>query len=293
MGKVVQCTMNDVLLAICGGALRTYLARKNALPEQDLIAGCPVSLHKPGDTEIGTRVTMMGVELATSIADPLERLLMIRESARTAKEVTSDLAGAYEGNASIPGLPAFMRANAKMSETWSQFNRGPYNVVISNVPGPKKTLYSNGARMLTHYPVSIPAHGMGLNITVQSYVDTVYLGVTACGKSVPDLGVLRDDLMTAYEELRQRLLRRNVSDIRPATSPVLNITPKQEPATASATATMKTDTSDDTAGATGTVESAVRVMARQDTTAERPDNSPVQATELEKIVHDFGLEKVA
>ena len=217
MGKNISVTINEMVMAICAGALRSYLDRDGQLPEQSLIAGCPVSLRKPGDTTPGNQVTMMNVELATQIADPLERLAAIKASSETAKEMVADLSGLFEGNAALPGMPAIISANMNATESFglAQFVRGPINVVISNVPGPRNTLYSNGARMTTHYPVSIPAHGLGLNITVQSYVDQMYFGITACSKAVPDAGLLRDDLISAFRELKARLLPANVSELKP------------------------------------------------------------------------------
>jgi WS/DGAT/MGAT family acyltransferase len=217
MGKTVGATVNDIDMAICAGALRSYLERTGDLPAESLIAGCPVSLRKPGDTTPGNQVSMMNVELATHIADPLDRIAAIQASAATAKGLTADLAGVFEGNAAMPGMPALMSASIEAAESWglAQFFRGPVNVVISNVPGPRKALYSNGAQMQTHYPVSIPAHGLGLNITVQSYVDQMYIGITACGKAVPEAGLLRDDMLAAYAELKALLLPDNVSELKP------------------------------------------------------------------------------
>jgi hypothetical protein len=94
----------------------------------------------------------------------------------------------------------------------------PFNVLISNVPGPRETLYSNGAKMLSHYPVSIPAHGLGLNITVQSYCDGFFVGFTACKKAVPDIQALRDDLMAAFYELKALTIPANISEIGGSTS---------------------------------------------------------------------------
>ena len=222
VGKKLGATINDVVMAVCAEGLRTYLERTGNLPEDNLIAGCPVSLRKPGDTKPGTQVTMMNVDLNTSIADPIERLKAIHASAETAKEITADLASAFEGNASMPGLPAMMQAGISLAEDLglARYFRGPVNVVISNVPGPRTTLYSNGAKMISHYPISIPAHGIGLNITVQSYCDQLFLGITACGQAVPDADLLRDDLINAFRDLRAQLLPTNVSELNRSAAPV-------------------------------------------------------------------------
>lgn len=204
MGNTMGCKVNDVFMAICAGGLRKYLQRHHELPVRSLIAGCPVSLRKPGDTALNNQVTMMSVSLATDIADPRLRLLAIRDSADTAKEVTADLADGYNTNIAFPGMPLILTAATILADisNAADFIPMPINVVISNVPGPREMLYSNGARMLTHYPVSIPTQGIGLNITVQSYCGTLYFGLTACRKALPDAPLLRDDMMSAYRELK-------------------------------------------------------------------------------------------
>lgn len=215
MGKKVNATINDMVMAVCAGGLREYLKRHDALPEDALIAGCPVSLRKPGDTTPGNQVSMMNVDLGTDIANPLERITAIHESALTAKEIVSDMASAIDNNISIPGLPALMGAQINAAEAMGLANhmRSPVNVVISNVPGPRNTLYANGASMQTHYPVSINTHGLAVNITVQSYRDQLFMGITACAESVPDIGALRDDIIEAYRDLNRRLVS-NISELK-------------------------------------------------------------------------------
>jgi diacylglycerol O-acyltransferase / wax synthase len=230
IGKSLDCKVNDVFMAICSGGLRKYLQRTYELPNNPLISGCPVSLRKPGDTRMDNQVTMMSVSLATDIADPRLRLLTIRDSANTAKDVTADLASSLNNNFAAPGLPRVATATASLMESLgsADFISMPINVVISNVPGPRETLYSNGARMLTHYPVSIPAQGLGLNITVQSYGETLYFGLTACKKALPDAALLREDMISAYAELKSLLIDNKVTEIRgevlPA-SPILDDIP--------------------------------------------------------------------
>lgn len=221
MGKQLGCTVNDVFMAICSGGLRRYLTRHNELPDTGLIAGCPVSLRRAHDRDMGNQVSMMNVDLATHIDDPKLRLLAVHESARIAKEVLADISEGYDPDVSLPGLPAMLSMAAAAAERTQAANRMPMpvNLVISNVPGPREELFSNGARMLTHYPVSIPAHGVGLNITVQSYMTRLYFGVTACAKALPDADVMRDDLLAAFVELRQLLLPNNVSTFKAAAQP--------------------------------------------------------------------------
>ena len=202
-GKEHGAKLNDIFLAICGGALRRYFARRGELPARSLIAGCPVSLRRPGDASMNNQVTMMQVSLATDEADPRARVRTIVASSAVAKEVTAELAGAFESDPAAWGMPLAMQSAASVMEAAGAANLMPpaFNVVVSNVPGPREPLYSNGARMLTHYPVSIPAHGQGVNITVQSYLDKLYVGITACAKALPDVGAFRDDLVAEYEAL--------------------------------------------------------------------------------------------
>jgi len=227
IGKSTGCKVNDVFMAICSGGLRKYLQRTHELPVRSLISGCPVSLRKPGDTNMDNQVTMMSVSLATDIADPRLRLLKIRDSANTAKDVTADLASSINNNFAAPGLPlvATMTAGLMNSLSGADYISSPINLVISNVPGPRETLYSNGAKMLTHYPVSIPAQGLGLNITVQSYGDTLYFGITACKKALPDAAILRDDLLMAYTELKSLLIDSKVMAFRIEQTPAMNTVP--------------------------------------------------------------------
>jgi diacylglycerol O-acyltransferase len=214
MGKSLDAKVNDVFMTACSGGLRTYLERKGQLPTTTIIAGCPVSLRAPGAQDMGNAVTLMQVALATDIRDPRIRLLKIKSSANIAKEVTADLAAGYEPNVSLPGLPNVLSNLAKLTTSTNDFIPMPFNVVISNVPGPREVLYSNGAKMLSHYPVSIPTHGLGLNITVQSYCDSLYFSITACETAVPNAEELKQDILDAFIELKALLLPENVTAIR-------------------------------------------------------------------------------
>jgi diacylglycerol O-acyltransferase / wax synthase len=211
IGKATSTTINDVFLAVCSGALRRYLGRRGELPEKSLKAGCPVSLRQRGDDSANNQVTMMMVSFATDEADPVKRLLKIGRSSRQAKGFVAAIAGSYDADLALPGLPGLAGAGAGLMESAELADRPlsgvPCNVVVSNVPGPRQQLYSLGARVLTHYPVSIPAHGQAVNITVQSYMDQLFFGVTACAKALPDADALRDDMLAAYAELKERIIK--------------------------------------------------------------------------------------
>lgn len=206
IARFTHTTINDVFLAVAAGGLRRYFERTGELPSASLVAGCPVSLRQPGDTNPNNQVTMMMVSLATDESDPAQRLQTIAQSSRTAKGFTQDIAPSFDAEVSLPGLPGTLSAAARILEGTGAADfpglRPPCNVVISNVPGPRIPLYSCGAKVLTHYPVSIPAHTQGVNITVQSYAGSLYFALTACAKALPDPQALRDDMLAAFAELR-------------------------------------------------------------------------------------------
>lgn len=207
MAKHLKCTINDIFMAICGGALRTYLVRKHALPEQSLMAGCPVSMRQRGDRANNNQVSMLRVALGTHIPDPVERVSYVRHSANQAKRLLIEAKPLMQDNITMPALGLAVRSAQLASGLLHSADQlpPPINVLISNVPGPQKPLYSNGARMLSHYPVSIPSHGIGVNITVQSYVDTLYVGVTAAQRAAPDADLLRNDIDDTFVALYNAL----------------------------------------------------------------------------------------
>jgi WS/DGAT/MGAT family acyltransferase len=206
IAKLTHTKVNDVFLAACAGGLQRYLDRTGELPKTAMVAGCPVSMRRPGDTSPNNQVSMMLVSLATDESDPAERLQKIAQSSRTAKGLTQDVARSYDADVAMPGLPAAMTAGVSFADLTRMADRPSLtlasNVVVSNVPGPQQTLYSCGAKVLTHYPVSIPADTQAVNITVQSYAGTLYFALTACAKALPDADTLRDDIVAAYQEFK-------------------------------------------------------------------------------------------
>jgi len=210
IAKRCNASLNDVFLAACSGALRRYLDECGELPEDSLVAGCPVSLRQPGDNSTNNQVTMMLVSFATDEADPVRRLKLISRSARTAKGLTADVARGFDSNVALPGLPAVMQGAIRATEGLGIADmpglRPPMNVVVSNVPGPQCQLYSNGARVLAHYPVSLAAHTQGVNITVQSYNSMLFFAVTSCARTLSDADRLSAFMLDAFEELRAAVL---------------------------------------------------------------------------------------
>jgi len=200
IGKSAGATVNDVTLAVCSGALRRYLQANDALPDKPLIAMVPVSVRSAGE-EGGNRVTMLLANLATDVADPTERLRRIVESTTMAKERMSKMTRleqmAHAAAMGAPIGPSILTGHAR--------RRPIFNVVISNVPGPKKTLYMNGLRLDEAYPLSIPIDYLALNITISGYRDQLGFGYTACRRSVPALQRMLDHTDESLRELEAAL----------------------------------------------------------------------------------------
>ena len=163
------------------------------------MAAVPVALPVQRDTDGGNAVTMVLARLATDIDDPHERLRQIRASMLTAKEAMS---GRSALQISLLGLATGAGPTAaNLIPGFAGRVRPPYNLVISNVPGPRNPLYWNGARAVGWYPVSIPSEGQALNITVVSYAGNIEFGLIGCRRSVPHLQRLLDDLEYSLSEL--------------------------------------------------------------------------------------------
>ncbi len=196
-------TLNDVVMGICSGALRHYLADLNCRPEMPLLAGVPVSLREEGNTDMNTQASMMRISLASHIKDPLERLQAIRKASASAKATTASMKSVMPMDFPSLGAPWLLSGLASLLGRSRLANSMPpiANVAISNVPGPRQALYMAGAKMLTYYPVSIVAHSLGLNVTVQSYNGNLDFGLIACRKAMPDLPELAKYMMAAHAEL--------------------------------------------------------------------------------------------
>jgi diacylglycerol O-acyltransferase len=200
IGQAASATINDVTLAICAGALREYLLAQNKLPAKPLVAMVPVSLHGE-TTEGGNQVSLLLANLATHMADPRKRLQRIVQSTAQAKQRLMEMPRlqkmAYGMSSISPLGPAMITGTAK--------THPPFNLVISNVPGPKESLYLNGAHLDEVYPVSIPTHYLALNITISGYRDTLGFGYIACRRSVPALQRMLDYTDNAIRELESAL----------------------------------------------------------------------------------------
>jgi diacylglycerol O-acyltransferase len=196
VGQRADCTVNDVILAMCGSALREYLIGQNALPDQPLIAMVPVSLRQD-ESDDGNQVATILANLGTHIADPGKRLEVIRSSVREGKERYQQMNSEEILNYTALTLaPTALNLMTGMVPRWQAFN-----VVISNVPGPKEPLYWNGARLEGMYPVSIVLDRIALNITLTSYIDQIEFGLIACRRTLPSMQRLLDYLERSLFEL--------------------------------------------------------------------------------------------
>ncbi|MFD1544095.1 WS/DGAT/MGAT family O-acyltransferase [Nonomuraea guangzhouensis] len=198
--KAFGVTVNDVVMAVCAGALRRWLAAHGGIPRQPLVAGVPFSLREPG--EGGNQVTFMTAPLAVHLDDPVARLRQVRLAMQRIKDRFS-LAPARWLRELSESMPAALMGLASRSAFGLVGQTvPPINVAISNVPGPQFPLYVCGARLLTHYPVSVITDvSGGVNITAFSYDGSLDIGVITDREMVPDAWELADDLRAALDEL--------------------------------------------------------------------------------------------
>ena len=204
IGKATGTTINDVVLALCSGALRSYLDELNALPDSPLVAMVPVGLKakesQSASTDGGNAVGCVMVKLGTHLSDPCDRLQAIHESMLAGKEALGSMTPMQILAMSALGMaPAIVGPMLKLQGIAPP----PFNLIISNVPGPRTTHYFNGAQLEGMYPLSIPIHGMALNITCTSYAGNMNFGLTGCRRTVPHLQRLLvhlDDELAALEK---------------------------------------------------------------------------------------------
>ncbi|HET6810560.1 MAG TPA: wax ester/triacylglycerol synthase family O-acyltransferase [Acidimicrobiales bacterium] len=203
-------TVNDVILAVCGGAIRRWLERRDALPDRPLVAGVPVSTR--GDEDGGgggfgaNLISAMFVSLATDVDDPLERLQRIHDGTRHAKEEFRAVGADVLTNWTEFSGPRLFGLAVRLYSRMELADRHPpaLNFIVSNVPGPPIPLYLAGGRLVALYPLGPVFDGMGLNVTVLSYMDTVGFGFLACRELIPDLWDLAGFVDEALEELKAR-----------------------------------------------------------------------------------------
>jgi len=203
IGSQHGATLNDVALAIIGGGLRQFLSELDELPDRSLIAFLPVNVRPKGDEGGGNAVGAILATMGTDIADPIERLKAITASTGAAKAQLQTMSTtaiiAYSAALLAPAGAQIAGALTGVQPPWPY----TFNLCVSNVPGPREPLYFNGSRLEATYPVSIPIHGMALNITLQSYADTLNFGFVGCRDRLPHLQRLAVYTGDALDELEK------------------------------------------------------------------------------------------
>ncbi len=205
LARAHGATLNDIVLFLCSTALRRYFMKRRALPRKSLVAAVPISLRTgaaatPGE---GNQASMSLVSLGTHLADTAQRLQHVQAANRAMKSTMGDLKSVLPTDFPSLGVPWLIEAATALYGKARVADRIPQlaNLVISNVPGPPVPLYLAGARMLTNYPASIVVHGMALNITVQSYDQSLDFGLMADAAAMPQVRELADALLIALDDL--------------------------------------------------------------------------------------------
>ena len=204
-------SVNDVVMAMCAGALRRWLLDHDALPDQPLVAMIPVSVRDPaGQGALGNRVSAMLAPLPTSVTDPGLRLDIVHSATKVAKAQQAAIPQGLVDQISDFAVPALAARAARVVFATGVLHRlPPFNITISNVPGPNTQVYLCGARLLAHYPVSVVTDGQGLNITLIGYLGQLHFGLISCRELVPDIdvlaGYLTDDLALLEQAAKERI----------------------------------------------------------------------------------------
>src|SRR5579864_2398808 len=203
-------SVNDVVMAMSAGALRRWLADHDALPAQPLISMIPVSVHDPASKgALGNKVSAMLAALPTNVGEPGLRLEMVHAATKIAKAQQAVIPQGLVDQVSDFAPPALTARAARVVFATGLLHRlPPFNVTISNVPGPNVPVYLCGANVLAHYPVSVVTDGQGLNITLVGYLGQLHFGLVACRELIPDIDVLAgylvDELALLAEAAEKR-----------------------------------------------------------------------------------------
>jgi len=206
--KIMGTTVNDVLLAICAGALRRYLLEKRKLPKKPLVAMVPISTRGDEGGTDGNKLSAMLVQLATHIEDPIERLEKIYEN--TIKGKTYQGAAGAKTLSNLAEAVPFGVAN-QAAQLYSRYNLAKmhspvFNVVITNVPGPQIPIYLHGHKLLNIMGMAPIIDGMGLIITILSYQDQITISPTSDKYSMPDVNIFSDYILESANELEKCVL---------------------------------------------------------------------------------------
>jgi WS/DGAT/MGAT family acyltransferase len=198
IGAAAGGSVNDVLLAACAGALRRYLIEIDKLPRKSLVCSVPVALARDAGEAGGNAISFANVRLGTDVEDVRERFEVIRRSSVAGREYLKQMT-----QTALIDYTVLISSPQMLTRVPGIGARVPpiYNVIISNVPGPRSKLYFLGAEMEAYYPISALAHGQALNVTVMSYAGGLYFGFTACPDRVPSVQRLAVYTGEALDEL--------------------------------------------------------------------------------------------
>ncbi|MEJ7764658.1 MAG: wax ester/triacylglycerol synthase family O-acyltransferase [Acidimicrobiales bacterium] len=216
---VFGCTVNDVVIALCAGALRKHFEECAEVIDVDLVAMVPISVRTEDQRgEMGNKVSAMLTSLATTVEDPGERLEAIVAGTRQAKEQEKAIPADTLSDWTEFMAPAVAARAARLYSSMRVADkvRPPFNVIISNVPGPSTPLYTGGAELEAMYPMGPIADGAGLNITIFSYRGSIHFGVVACRETVPEVDRLAAYLQDSLDELSKTAEERSGDTPAPA-----------------------------------------------------------------------------
>lgn len=204
IGHAFDATVNEMVLMLCSSALRRCLTRRRTLPRKSLVAAVPVSLRAAGDTTADNQASMSFVSLGTHLADTRRRLAHVRAASAAMKSALGSVRSILPTDYPSLGVPWLLEAATALVGRSGVIDRLPQvaNLVISNVPGPPVALYLAGARVRTIYPTSIVVHGLALNITVQSFDQSLDFGLMADAQALPEVHELAQALHVALDDLR-------------------------------------------------------------------------------------------
>jgi diacylglycerol O-acyltransferase len=207
--SVPGATINDVVLTVCGGALRAYLLSKNELPQESMVAMAPISVRSTDQKgALGNQVAAMTVAIGTHIENPLERLNAVHADAVASKEMTNAIGAKLMTDYSqfIPSTTAALAARVYTSTGMANRTNPVFNCVITNVPGPQVPLYCAGAKMVAHYGLGPLFDGMGLIFPVLSYCGRITISATSSREMLPDPEFFASCIQNSYDDLKTATL---------------------------------------------------------------------------------------
>lgn len=198
-----ESTINDIVLAICSGAVRRYLMKHKELPKESLIAVAPINARSRSGEEAapGNNISAMTVKIWSDIADPVERLKAIRDTTKETKAAKSGLSARIMTDVT-KHIPGVTMAGVSRILTDERFAPKLNNLMVSNVPGPQMQLYMNGAKLTHQYGLAPLAHGMGLFIATPSYNGTISFSIISDRNIMPDIEFFRECLQDSFDELK-------------------------------------------------------------------------------------------